>query len=131
VTNGKGTETILFVEDDPAVRRIGARILANGRYRVLDAGGGLEALQLAASYDAPIHLLLTDVVMPGMNGRELADCLRVIRPSLQVLYSSGYTDDVIVDLENVQERLNFIPKPYSIAALGMKIREVLDGSRET
>ena len=77
--------------------------------------------------DLVVDLLLTDVVMPGMNGRELAERLRRLRPAMQVLYSSGYTDDVIVHHGNVQEQLNFIAKPYSIADLGRKIRQVLDG----
>jgi PAS domain S-box-containing protein len=126
-----GGETILLVEDDANVRNVAMLILKRLGYQVLVAPNGHEALALMrerSPTDLGVDLLLTDVVMPGMNGRELADRLRVMCPSLHVLYSSGYTDDVIVDLENVQERLNFISKPYSIAALGRKIREVLDGS---
>ena len=129
----RGGETILLVEDDANVRNVAMLILERLGYQVLAAANGHDALALMRERGASalgVDLLLTDVVMPGMNGRELADRLRGIRPSLQVLYSSGYTDDVIVDLEDVQERLNFISKPYSIAALAKKIREVLDGGQD-
>ena len=125
-----GGETILLVEDDVNVRNLATLILERMGYQVLVAPNGHEALALVADGSAAertIDLLLTDVVMPGMNGRELADRLRSMRPSMQVLYSSGYTDDVIVDNGNVHEQLNFISKPYSIAALGTKIRQILDG----
>jgi two-component system cell cycle sensor histidine kinase/response regulator CckA len=125
-----GGETILLVEDDANVRNLAMLILQRLGYRVLVAPNGHDALALVAGRgeeDLAIDLLLTDVVMPGMNGRELAERLRALRPSMQVLYNSGYTDDVIVQHGNVQEQLNFIAKPYSIAALGRKIRQILDG----
>jgi len=125
-----GGETILLVEDDPNVRNLATLLLTRIGYRVLVAANGQEALALLdgdAAARLEVDLLLTDVVMPGMNGRELAERLRSLRPAMQVLYSSGYTDDVIVHHGNVQGQLNFISKPYSIAALGKKIREVLDG----
>jgi two-component system, cell cycle sensor histidine kinase and response regulator CckA len=125
-----GGETILLVEDDANVRNLATLFLKRLGYQVLVAANGRDALALV-SEGAPagtvIDLLLTDVVMPGMNGRQLAERLRSVRPALQVLYSSGYTDDVIVHHGNVQEQLNFISKPYSFAALGKKIRQVLDG----
>jgi PAS domain S-box-containing protein len=123
-----GGETILLVEDDANVRNLATLFLKRLGYQVLVAPNGREALALVGARDAvAVDLLLTDVVMPGMNGRELADRLRGLRPAIRVLYSSGYTDDVIVQHGNVQEQLNFISKPYSFAALGRKIRQVLDG----
>jgi PAS domain S-box-containing protein len=125
-----GGETILLVEDDANVRNLATLFLRRLGYQVLVAPNGRDALALITernTVDVAVDLLLTDVVMPGMNGRELAERLRSMRPTIQVLYSSGYTDDVIVDHGNVQEQLNFISKPYSFAALGRKIRQVLDG----
>ncbi len=124
-TKGRGTETVLLVEDDPAVRRIGAKILADGDYRVLEACAGPEALQLAAVHDAPIHLLVTDVVMPGMSGTELARRLFEQRPELRVLYTSGYTEDAV--MRGVLEpNTAFLAKPYVGEALLDKVRELLD-----
>src|SRR6185295_4609761 len=98
-------------------------------YRVLVAPNGPAALALVGERggaDLGIDLLLTDVVMPGMNGRELADRLRSVRPALHVLYCSGYADDVMVHHGNVQAEFNFIAKPYTIATLAKKLRQVLD-----
>ncbi|HWO10086.1 MAG TPA: PAS domain-containing protein, partial [Polyangiaceae bacterium] len=125
-----GGETILLVEDDANVRNVAMLFLKRLGYQVLVAPNGQAALALVSERgvaDLVVDLLLTDVVMPGMNGRELAERLRRLRPAMHVLYSSGYTDDVIVHHGNVQEQLNFIAKPYSIADLGRKIRQVLDG----
>jgi two-component system, cell cycle sensor histidine kinase and response regulator CckA len=125
-----GGETILLVEDDANVRNLATLILQRLGYHVLVAPNGHEALALVggrAADDLAIDLLLTDVVMPGMNGRELAERLRSLCPRMRVLYNSGYTDDIIIHHGNVQEELNFIAKPYSVAALGRKIRQILDG----
>jgi two-component system, cell cycle sensor histidine kinase and response regulator CckA len=125
-----GGETILLVEDDANVRNLAMLILQRLGYHVVVAPNGHDALRLVGERSADelaIDLLLTDVVMPGMNGRELAERLQSLRPAMQVLYTSGYTDDVIVDHGDVQKQLNFLSKPYSIAALGRKIRQVLDG----
>ncbi|HVJ18661.1 MAG TPA: PAS domain-containing protein [Polyangiaceae bacterium] len=122
---GTGTETILFVEDEPAVRRIGAKILSNERYRVLDAGGAQEALQLAASYEAPIHLLVTDVVMPGMSGTELARRLLQQRPELSVLYTSGYTEESVAH-GALEPKTAFLAKPYVAETLLDEVRRLLD-----
>jgi two-component system cell cycle sensor histidine kinase/response regulator CckA len=125
-----GGETILLVEDDATVRHLVHLLLRRLGYRVLVAPNSREALELVSRLGPDalgIDLLLTDVVMPGMNGRELAEQLRGHRPAMKVLYSSGYADDIIVHHGNVQEQLNFIAKPYSVAALGRKIRQVLDG----
>lgn len=125
-----GGETILLVEDDASVRELVHLLLLRLGYRVLVAPNGLAALALVSERgdaDLGIDLLLTDVVMPGMNGRELADRLRLIRPTMHVLYCSGYADDVMVHHGNVQAQFNFIAKPYSVAALARKLRQVLDG----
>ncbi len=121
----RGTETVLLVEDDPAVRRIGVRILAEHDYRVLEAAGGAEALQVAASHGGPIHLLLTDVVMPQMGGAELAQRLLEQRPDLRVLYTSGYTDDAVVH-DKSNARIAFLGKPYVVETLLEKVRSLLD-----
>ncbi|MEY2931039.1 MAG: hypothetical protein RL033_1788 [Pseudomonadota bacterium] len=124
-----GGETILLVEDDASVRSLLTLLLKRLGYQVLVAPNGQDAVELVGKRSAAelaIDLLLTDVVMPGMNGRQLAERLRSLRPTMQVLYSSGYTDDVIGQHGNVQEQLNFISKPYSITTLGKKIRQVLD-----
>jgi CheY-like chemotaxis protein len=124
-----GGETILLVEDDANVRNLLTLLLKRLGYQVLVAPNGHAALELVgqrSSTDLPIDLLLTDVVMPGMNGRQLAERLRSLRPTMQVLYSSGYTDDVIGQHGSVKEQLNFIAKPYSITTLGKKLRQVLE-----
>jgi two-component system cell cycle sensor histidine kinase/response regulator CckA len=122
-----GSETILVVEDEDAVRRAAERILRTAGYRVLGAASAAEALILCERFEAEIELLLTDVVMPQMSGRELADRLRAERPSLAVLYTSGYTDDAIVRHGVLEAGTNFIGKPFAAAALAQKVRDVLDG----
>ena len=124
-----GGETILLVEDDASVRELVHLLLLRLGYRVLVAPNGPAALALVGERggaDLGIDLLLTDVVMPGMNGRELADRLRSVRPALHVLYCSSYADDVMVHHGNVQAEFNFIAKPYTIATLAKKLRQVLD-----
>ncbi|HVJ14483.1 MAG TPA: response regulator, partial [Polyangiaceae bacterium] len=125
VARGTGSETILFVEDDPAVRRIGVKILAEREYRILEAGGGPEALQLAAEFRAPIHLLVTDVVMPGMSGTELAQKLIELRPELRVLYTSGYTNDEVAR-RALEPKAAFLGKPYVGETLLESVRDLLD-----
>jgi two-component system cell cycle sensor histidine kinase/response regulator CckA len=122
----KGTETVLLVEDEEQVRRIIKEVLERQGYKVLSASNGEEALRLAADQRIEIHLLLTDVVMPQMSGRELAERLGKERQQLKVLYMSGYTDDAIVRHGLLEETLNFIQKPFDSAGVARKVREVLD-----
>jgi PAS domain S-box-containing protein len=122
----RGAETVLLVEDDPAVRRIARLALESQGYTVLEAGGGPAALALPDGELAGVHLLLTDVVMPEMGGRQLADRLRAKRPGLKVLYMSGYTDDAVLRHGILEHADQFIAKPFSPLALARKVREVLD-----
>jgi signal transduction histidine kinase/ActR/RegA family two-component response regulator len=126
---GGGTETILLVEDQPEVRSVIQAILLRNRYSVLAAGSGEEALKIADAYGDAIDLLLTDVVMPSMSGRELADRLLAVRSDLRVLFASGYTDDAIVRHGILAADVAFIHKPFSAAGLLSKIREVLDSDQ--
>ena len=122
----KGTETILMAEDDQAVRSLVRSILASFGYRVLEGGNGFEALETATSFSGKIDLLLTDVVMSQMGGRELADRMKMLRPDLKILYMSGYTDDDIVRHGVFAKSEQFIQKPFTPESLGRKIREILD-----
>ncbi|HEX6940465.1 MAG TPA: PAS domain S-box protein [Longimicrobiales bacterium] len=121
-----GTETVLLVEDEEAVRSLVRKILEQQGYRVLEARSGNDALALSASHPGPIDLLLTDVVMPEMSGRELAERLLPDRPSTSVLFISGYTEDAVVRHGIQNTRINFLEKPFSPAALARKVREVLE-----
>jgi len=121
-----GTETVLLVEDEGIVRELAIKILKRLGYKVLHAPNGGEAFMMAEGYKNRIDLLLTDVVMPGMNGRQLAERLVEIHPEMKVLYTSGYTENVIVHHGVVEENLNFIGKPYAPRDLAAKLREVLE-----
>ncbi len=121
-----GHETILIVEDEPAVLRTGARILESAGYAVLTATNGLEALRILAGHEGPVHLMLTDVVMPRMGGRELADRVAGIRPEIAIVFTSGYTDDTVL-LSDLRDRATrFVGKPYRATELTRTIREALD-----
>ena len=122
----RGTETVLLVEDDPGVRALTRHVLAGCGYTVLEAADAEEAGRVAAGWDKPIHLLVTDVVMPGAGGRALAGRLVADRPGLKVLYVSGYTDDAVVRHGVLHEAVNFLQKPFSPAALARQVRDVLD-----
>ncbi len=121
-----GTETILLVEDEPGVRDITHRILATFGYAVLVADGGATALRLLAEHAGPIHLMLTDVVMPEMNGWQLAVAVRATLPHLRVLFMSGYTDDAVVRNGILTAADAFVQKPFTPLALAAKVRAALD-----
>jgi CheY-like chemotaxis protein len=122
----QGTETILLAEDDDTVRELIRDLLEIYGYTVLEAPNGGPALLLCERYEQPIHLLLTDVVMPEMGGPDLAARLAQLRPEMKVLYMSGYTDDVIVNRGVLAEGTAFIQKPFAPDVLARKVREVLD-----
>jgi two-component system, cell cycle sensor histidine kinase and response regulator CckA len=119
-------ETILLVEDEDPVRQVTALLLESLRYRVLQVSSAEEAILLMQANGAGIDLLFTDVEMPGMSGRELADALRARDPFLKVLFQSGYTDDSMVRNRISSEEVAFLHKPFSLKALSKKVREVLD-----
>jgi two-component system cell cycle sensor histidine kinase/response regulator CckA len=121
-----GLETVLLAEDEESVRDLAAHTLRKQGYEVLVASNGDEALRMARSADGTIHLLLTDVIMPGMNGRELAERLAAERPALKVLYTSGYNDGVIGRHGILAPGVAFVPKPFSPRDLARRVREVLD-----
>jgi len=121
-----GTETVLLVEDEDTLRTLCERILGDLGYQVMPARNGAEAIAVAQKYGERIDLLLTDVVMPGMSGRELATQLVLHHPEMQVLFMSGYTDDAIGKHGVLDEGVSFIGKPYTPSALARKVREVLD-----
>jgi two-component system cell cycle sensor histidine kinase/response regulator CckA len=123
-----GTETVLLVEDEPAVRDLTVRILRNLGYVVLEAVNGTEGLAAANAYTGQINLLLADVVMPEMGGKTLAEQLSRQYPDLCVLFMSGYTDTAIVHHGRLDEGVAFLQKPFTPAALARKVRAVLDAS---
>jgi two-component system cell cycle sensor histidine kinase/response regulator CckA len=122
----KGCETILLVEDEPALRELARELLEANGYKVIEADRGEQAIRLVEDSQAPINLLLTDVVMPGIGGKQLATRLLELRPGLQVLYMSGYTDDVINNRGVLCENTLVLPKPFSRAILLRRVREALD-----
>jgi two-component system, cell cycle sensor histidine kinase and response regulator CckA len=124
----KGSETILLVEDEASLRELAREILEANGYKVIEAERGESAIRLVEQSYTPIHLLLTDVVMPGMGGKQLATRLLELRPGLHVLYMSGYTDDVINNRGVLREDTLLLPKPFTRAALLRRVREALDSN---
>ena len=122
----RGTETVLVAEDEAAVRAVTREVLERQGYVVLEAPHGAAALDIAAQHRGPIQLLVTDVVMPGLSGRQLADRLARLRPDTKVLYVSGYTDDAVVRHGVLEAGIAYLQKPFTIDSLARKVREVLD-----
>ena len=125
--NLRGSETILVVEDEPVLRRLTCRILAGYGYDILEAADPEKAVRTARDCDGPIQLLLTDVVMPVMNGQQLYATLHPDRPDMKALYMSGYSDDVVDGHGGIEGGIHFIQKPFSMDALAEKVRKALDG----
>lgn len=126
-TAPRGSETLLVVEDEDAVRLLIRTVLEQNGYRILEASGGAEAMELAKQHPNSIQLIVTDVVMPEMGGRQLVEALRRMHPKAKVLYLSGYTDDAVVRHGVLHDTANFLQKPFATLALARKVREVLDG----
>jgi signal transduction histidine kinase len=122
----RGSETVLIVEDDDDVREVAVQILKTQGYRVLETSNGSDAFRCGEQEAGPIHLMVTDVVMPGMNGPELAKRLIPLRPEMKVLYISGYTDNAIVHHGVLEKGVNYIQKPFTVEGLARKVRDVLD-----
>jgi CheY-like chemotaxis protein len=123
--SASGSETILVVEDEEGVRSMVRLALASAGYKVLESADGESALLICADHGEPIHLLITDVVMPKMSGPLVADKVATLRPGIKVLYMSGYTDDAVVHYGVLRQEMPFIQKPFSPIALRKKVREVL------
>ena len=119
-------ESVLLVEDEEAIRRVSKAMLEALGYQVLAASAPSEALRLAQLQTGPIHLLMTDVVMPGMNGRDLATQLKQLRPDLKTLFVSGYTANVIAHRGVLEEGVHFLHKPFTLKELARKVREALE-----
>jgi two-component system, cell cycle sensor histidine kinase and response regulator CckA len=126
--NTRGTETILLVEDADPLRKLAEMFLKESGYHILSAPDGQQALQTARQHPGPIDLLLTDVVMPGMNGRVLGERLASSQPKMKVLYMSGYTDSFIAGHGVLEQGTHLLHKPFTQETLTRKVREVLDGS---
>ena len=125
-SSGPGRETILLVEDEENLRQLTRQSLENQGYTVIDATDGAAAIRLSQAHKGPIHLLLTDVIMPGMNGRELANQVSSSRPDMKVLYMSGYTENHIGHNGTLDQGITLLQKPFTLPALQAKVREVLD-----
>lgn len=125
----RGQETVLVVEDEEAVRELAREILENKGYAVLEARHGVEALLISDRHNGPIHLLLTDVIMPQLNGRGLAQRLTSLRSDIKVLYMSGYTTKDLISHGMLDPGVAFLQKPFTPDALALKVRQVLDAPR--
>jgi two-component system, cell cycle sensor histidine kinase and response regulator CckA len=123
-----GTETILLVEDEDSVRQLVRETLSARGYQVVEAGNGEDGLAAAARHNGPIDLIITDVVMPGMDGREMVKLLAQTRPETKVLFLSGYTEDSIASEGTPETGPAFLQKPFTLQNLSRKIREILGNS---
>ena len=121
----RGSETVLLVEDEKGVRELAREYLQMTGYQVIEAENGHEALELAAMHPGKIHLLMTDVVMPGISGRELSERVKSVRPEIQVLFMSGYTDQAVVNHGILESDAVLLQKPFTLTALALKLREIL------
>ncbi len=121
-----GSEAVLVVEDDESLRKLAIKTLEKYGYTVLPAADGREALRLCEEYKDPIHLMVTDVIMPGMSGKDLANRLKDMMPDLRVLYMSGYTDNAIVHHGILEKGIAFLQKPFTPEGLARKVREALE-----
>ena len=128
----RGTETLLVVEDEPSVRHLACSVLEAQGYNVLRATNGQDALRVAREHKGPpIRLVITDVIMPLMGGKVMAEWLKTTYPDLKILFTSGYTDDAIAHHGVLEPGVAFLPKPYTPATLARKVREMLDDQTET
>jgi CheY-like chemotaxis protein len=128
----EGGEVVLLVEDQPEVRAVARRMLELHGFHVLEARDGAEALDVHARHNGPIHILVTDVIMPGMSGRQLAEKLRARHAGLPVLFLSGHLGDTVLRRGVREENVPFLSKPFSPESLALKVREVLgEASRRT
>ncbi len=122
-----GTETLLIVENEAAIRNLLQMALRKSGYNVLAAESGREALDLVRNHSGPIHLLITDVMMPDIDGPELVRRLSTLRPETRTLFMSGYMDDALGEQGVLPANVNFIQKPFSPRTIAQKVREILDG----
>jgi hypothetical protein len=122
----RGTEIVLLVEDEDAVRQVTKLILERYGYTVLEASDGPEGVEISRNYKGTIHLVLTDLMMPNLSGQQLVNAVAASRPSIRVLFMSGYTDDVLVHQGVESSTADFLHKPFTPEALAKKVREVLD-----
>jgi DNA-binding response OmpR family regulator len=125
----RGHETILLVEDEPMILEMAAKMLGHQGYTILSAGKPEEAIRIAAEYAGHIDLLITDVVLPEMNGRDLAGKLTLLYPDLKLLFMSGYTANAISHQGVLEDGVQFLQKPFSMKNLAAKVREVLDNTK--
>jgi CheY-like chemotaxis protein len=121
-----GYETVLLVEDEDGVRRLLTQLLRRSGYQVLEASGGAEALRIFETRVRDIHLVLTDIVMPGMSGRMLASRLRELRPEIRIIFMSGYPNDVLTRTGALTSGMSFLQKPLRPEVLAARVREALD-----
>ncbi|MFW5740075.1 MAG: PAS domain-containing protein [Myxococcota bacterium] len=126
----RGTECVLVVEDEPSVRNVAVQSLRRAGYQVFEAGCGSDAIALLEREKTRVDLLLTDVIMPGMNGKQLAEEVMARQPHVRVLYTSGYAEDVVVHHGVIEEDLDFLAKPYMPSALAQRVRQLLDRAKK-